>query len=204
MNDHYSFTEDQIYHVVNRANGGDQLFVEQDNYMFFLQQYKKYIAPVADTFAYSMLPNHFHFLMRIKPYESLLPLYLANNHKQEKDGWLSPFVLQCFSNFQNSYAKAFNKKYHRMGSLFMHPLKRVLVLSDHQFSATIFYIHKNAVHHGICSSIADWKNCSYPSFLSNAPTLLMREEVLDWFGDIKQFIEFHQQPIHLKNAVILE
>ena len=91
-----------------------------------------------------------------------------------------------------------------MGSLFMHPLKRVLVLSDHQFSATIFYIHKNAVHHGICSSIADWKNCSYPSFLSNAPTLLMREEVLDWFGDIKQFIEFHQQPIHLKNAVILE
>jgi hypothetical protein len=199
-----AFIENNIYHVVNRANGSEVLFKEPENYRYFLQLFKKYITPVADCFAYTLIPNHFHFLVRIKPYETILPLFLQNKKNKEIDGWLSVYVLQYFSNFQNSYAKAFNLRYNRKGALFMHPLKRVQVSSEHQLTATIFYIHKNPVHHSLCSDIENWKYCSYKALKSSSPTLLLRDEVLGWFGGREHFIEFHQQPIHLKNAVILE
>ncbi|MBS1497128.1 MAG: hypothetical protein JSU03_00380 [Bacteroidetes bacterium] len=198
------FIENNIYHVVNHANGNEKLFTNQENYRYFLQQLNKYITPVADFFAYALLPNHYHLMIRIKSYETILPIFLQNKKNKEIDGWLPEFVLQCFSNFQNSYAKAFNKKYQRKGALFMHPLKRVLVASEPQFSATLFYVHKNAVHHGLCSNIEDYENCSYLSLISNGPTLLLRDEVLDWFGNRESLIKFHQQPINLKNAVVLE
>ena len=59
------------YHIYNHANGRENLFREDDNYRFFLKQYRKYVNPVADTFAYNLLPNHFHFLLRIKEEEEL-------------------------------------------------------------------------------------------------------------------------------------
>jgi putative transposase len=54
------------YHVFNRGNNGEDLFREERNYSFFLKLYGKYITPVADTYAYCLLRNHFHVLLRIK------------------------------------------------------------------------------------------------------------------------------------------
>ena len=54
------------YPIYNRANGTEKLFVSTENYRFFLERYKQYILPVADTFCYCLMPNHFHFLLRIK------------------------------------------------------------------------------------------------------------------------------------------
>ena len=39
------------YHIYNHANGNENLFLENDNYRYFLQQYEKHIQPVADTLA---------------------------------------------------------------------------------------------------------------------------------------------------------
>ncbi len=54
------------YHIFNRGNNRETIFREQRNYYYFLKLYEKYIPLVADTFAYCLLPNHFHFLVRIK------------------------------------------------------------------------------------------------------------------------------------------
>ncbi len=54
------------YHIYNRANGNESLFFREDNYLYFLEKYKEYISPVAETFCYCLMPNHFHFLIRIK------------------------------------------------------------------------------------------------------------------------------------------
>jgi hypothetical protein len=37
------------YHINNRGNNGENIFVEERNYHYFLQLYSKYITPVADT-----------------------------------------------------------------------------------------------------------------------------------------------------------
>lgn len=46
------------YHIYNHANGNKNLFLEEDNYIFFLNKYYKFIDPIADTFAYCLMPNH--------------------------------------------------------------------------------------------------------------------------------------------------
>jgi putative transposase len=104
------------------------------------------------------------------------------------------FILNQFSNFQNSYSKSYNKVFNRKGRLFMESLKRIEVVTQESFANIIHYIHFNAVHHKICKHITDWPHSSYHSFLSNASTVLMRDEVLNWFGGRNAFINFHEQP----------
>ena len=83
-------------------------------------------------------------------------------------------------------------------------MRRVQVTSDHQYVTTIFYIYKNPVHHGYCTQKNDWPWSSNKTMLSQLPTKIKRNEILEWFGGTDKFIAFHGQPIYLKNAVIVE
>ncbi len=102
----------KYYHIFNRGNNRENIFVEERNYRYFLKLYAKHITPVADTFAYCLLRNHFHFLVRIKiPEEQGLTALgdLSGLPRQPS---------QHFSNLFNAYAKAFNKAYHPIFRLF--------------------------------------------------------------------------------------
>ena len=66
------FEPNNIYHVCNHGNGDDLIFREDDNYRFFLERLRVYITPVAAIYAYCLMPNHFHFLLRVKPEEELI------------------------------------------------------------------------------------------------------------------------------------
>ena len=94
-----SFESENYYHIYNHAVGKEKLFIKDDNYFFFLKKYSQYILPVADTFAYCLMPNHFHFAIRVR-----------NQTGFEN---LSGLISQQFSNLFNSYAKAFNKQHSR-------------------------------------------------------------------------------------------
>lgn len=48
------------YHIYNRDNNHDDIFYENDNYFHFLRLHEKYINPVADTFAWCLLKNHYY------------------------------------------------------------------------------------------------------------------------------------------------
>ena len=111
---------------------------------------------------------------------------------------LPMFIMQQFSNWQNSYAKAFNKVYDRKGSLFMDYMRRVQVDKDLQLGNSVFYIHKNPVHHGFVDKIDKWPWSSYTEYVKNKFSIVDNKEVLEWFGTIENFIQFHQQPITLK------
>ncbi|MDQ6756365.1 MAG: hypothetical protein M3004_05475 [Bacteroidota bacterium] len=202
---HIPLIPDKTYHIFSRAMDKEKLFLEEDNYRFFLRQFSKYISPVADTFAYNLLPNHFHFMIRIKNIDRIYEEFLSVKKNKKFTLESAPeFVMVRFSNLLNSYTKAFNKKYSRRGGLFIDIMRRVEIIDDSQFGATIFYIHKNAVHHGYCDKISEWQWSSYHSIISSAPTQLLRTEILDWFGGVEPFREFHKQPVYLKNAVVID
>ncbi len=57
------------YHIYNRGNNREDLFREERNYRYFLQLYVYHVYPIADTFAYCLMRNHFHLLVRIKTVE---------------------------------------------------------------------------------------------------------------------------------------
>jgi len=169
----------QYYHIYNRGNSGENIFVEERNYPYFLGLYAKYIEPIADTFAYALLRNHFHLLVRIKDLAGLGNLPGLNPRQQ-------------FSNFFNSYAKSINKASGRTGSLFQKRFGRIPVTSDGYFTALVRYIHFNPQKHGFVADFREYPYSSYQAMLSDRATRLKREVVLEWFGDRAAFVEFHE------------
>ena len=111
----------KYYHIYNRGNNREILFFEELNYPYFLKLYANHIEPIADTFCYCLLKNHFHFLIRIKTndeYREYLRVSKFNDREEYKGKEKSINPSQGFSNLFNAYAKAINKRYQRTGSLF--------------------------------------------------------------------------------------
>lgn len=103
---------------------------------------KKTFKPLVDILAFSLMPNHFHFLLR----------QLQNKGTQLFMG-----------NFQNSYVKYFNTKYRRKGPLFQSAFKSVPVKTDEQLIHVSRYIHLNPVSSNIIQ-IRDLKSYPWTSF----------------------------------------
>ena len=165
----------EYYHIYNRGNNRTDLFIEERNYPYFLELYTKHVDPVADTYAYCLLRNHFHFLIRFNHSEEL------TTRRQTRDCQpLNPS--QLLSNLFNAYAKAINRSYHRTGSLFQRPFGRARVESQQQLMWVVVYIHRNPEKHGFVDDFQTWTYSSYHALLSAQATRLRRDDVLGWFG----------------------
>ena len=178
------FEPETFYHIVNHAVGNENLFRTEDNYLYFLKRYAHYMPSVSSTLAYCLMPNHIHFLIKTHKEATLKqhPKFKTDFHK---------LIMQQLSNLLNSYAKAYNKKYERKGALWIDYTKRFQINSDSYLTAAINYIHQNPVNHGFASKTEDWVFSSYHSILSAKPTLLSRNEVIDWFGGYEAYVAFH-------------
>lgn len=196
------------YHIYNRGINGENIFIEERNYAHFLNLCEKHIEPVADIFAYCLLRNHFHMLVRIKTEQETLKVFtedlnsrrqgsIANNNERQIEKPLGSeikiiqYPSKKFSDFFNAYAKAINAAYGRTGSLFQHPFGRVMVNGDLQLFRVIAYIHQNPQKHGFVDDFRDWKFASYGAILSDKPVHLKRNVVLEWFGNKQQFHFLH-------------
>jgi hypothetical protein len=111
-----------------------------------------------------------------------------------------------FSHLFNAYTQAINKRNNRTGSLFETSFKRKLVTTEKYFRLLIFYIHNNPVHHGFVKQISLYPWSSYDSVISKKPTKLKREEVIEQFGDLENFIFYHNQQQNLNeiNDLVIE
>ena len=186
----------RYYHLYNHAVGDENLFRQPDNYYFFLERYTRYILHIAHTYAYCLMPNHFHMLVRIRDAKELDThfCHLKRTTNVPNAGLnYSTFIMQQFSNFCNSYAKAFNTHFGRKGALFIDYVRRKPVEDDAYFTTLLAYIHRNPVHHEFCRDAFDWPYSSLHAICSNKPTKLERTTVLHWFGGVEPYIRFHQQ-----------
>jgi putative transposase len=178
----------KYYHVYNRGNNRENIFIEERNYPYFLKLYAHHIEPIADTFAYCLMRNHFHLLVRIKDLTGLTDL-------SGLDAPSLPEPSRAFSNLFNAYAREFNRTYQRTGALFQRPFGRIQVTSEAYYSRLVIYIHRNPQKHGFVTDFRDWPYSSYHALLSANPTRLKREDVLNWFGDSDNLVATHQQEI---------
>jgi len=60
------------YHIYNHSNGNLNIFRTEENYRFFIERFVKYMSPYADTYAYCLMPSHFHFLIRVREFREIL------------------------------------------------------------------------------------------------------------------------------------
>jgi REP element-mobilizing transposase RayT len=225
-----------VFHVYNHANGDEDLFRNPGNYAYFLKKYGEYLGPVVDTFAYCLMPNHFHLMIRVKPLEEVLkylvfekrmtvpgidvgrnwlnhfegpvgPLEGFREQKVQPSKWLqalgvvepesvvNQLLSKQFSHFLNGYVQHLNHEQNRRGSLLTPNLRRKPVEDDRYFTRLITYIHQNPVHHGFTPDFRAWPHSSYRTLLSEQPTQLRRDDVLDWFGGRNAFRLAHEVPV---------
>ena len=186
------------YHIYNRGINRCNLFRTNDNYYHFLHLYEKYVDPIADTFAWALLKNHFHLLVRIKK-ESEIDLTCLPVPQKDKDAD-KPVTLKkphlYFSDLFNAYSQAFNNRENRTGSLFQRPFGRIHVDNPEYFKNLIVYIHTNPVHHGFVEDFRDYPWSSYGTVLSLQPTRLQRESVIGWFSGKGEFINKHNEELN--------
>jgi putative transposase len=178
------------YHIYNRGINSCPIFTEPSNYEYFLSLYENYISPVADTFAWVLMGNHFHLLVRIKEEKEIAYIPIKDKTKAPK----SYIPINQFKHLFNAYAQAYNRKYKRTGALFETPFERILVDTDEYFKELVMYIHNNPVKHGFCSLPNEYPWSSYETCISDKATLLKREMVLEWFGDKELFKAMHSMP----------
>lgn len=169
----------EYYHIFNRGINKGLIFFEEENYTYFLQQFKKYVSEYVDVFAYCLRPNHFHFFIRIKELA-----YLPSNTKLTR-------AEKAFRDFFISYARTINKHYNRTGALFQYKFKRKEIDSISYFTWLIYYIHANPIKAGLCAGLSEWRWSSYLSLISSPFTLLQRDEVIRWFGSKEELVGFH-------------
>jgi putative transposase len=102
---------------------------------------------IVDIIAYSLMPNHFHLLL-----------------KQNKEKGVATYV----ANFVNAYTKYFNTKHERSGPLFQGVFKAVYVETDEQLVHLTRYIHLNPVASSLIAQehLPTYQWSSYPAYLA--------------------------------------
>ncbi len=181
------------YHVYNRAHGSERLFLSAENYRYFLKRYEYFISPVAQTFCYCLMPNHFHFLLRIKPEEEIKKRFETAESASPKFQTLEKLLSKQFSNLFSSYTQSFNKQQGRMGGLFMDTFKRKRADSMEYLYKLVHYIHYNPVQAKLCKMPDKWPHSSYHRIISGEEGFLNSNEIISWFDDADNFIQFHSQ-----------
>lgn len=212
---------DTCYHIFNHANGFENVFRNDGNFSFFLEKYRKHISPIAETYAYCLMPNHFHLVVRIRKREVLeqvVNFSKVSNTKNSRTNFpvaipedssavenfgkvstseIEKFLSKQFANLFSSYTQSFNKVYHRMGSLFIKNFKRQPIEDRTQFLNTVIYVHRNPIHHGFCRYYDEWKFSSYNEIVNDNNNLVNTTALLKMFGGLDSLKNAHA--VSLKN-----
>lgn len=163
----------QIYHVFNRGIASQPIFYSIKDYQRFLQvlDYYRFLSPDIRFSFYNRLnskekQNYLEKMKRTKPAQVQIYAYcLMPNHyhllvKELEENGIRKFI----GNLQNSYAKYFNKKRKRNGSLFQEMFKAVRIEDDEIFVHVVRYIHLNPLTSCIVENITKLESYLFSSF----------------------------------------
>jgi putative transposase len=82
-----------IYHVYNSAVQGNELFRDRHDYERFLSECDRYIDVVAETYAWCLMGNHFHLMIRVLAEKDIKPFSKLNDNHQLKSFLPAPGLL---------------------------------------------------------------------------------------------------------------
>jgi REP element-mobilizing transposase RayT len=153
----------KYYHVYNRAKNGDPLFEDEEAYRFFMKLYQTHIHPIAETYAYCLLSDHLHLLIRIR--------------EGAEGSMFKPFAMLF-----NAYSKGYNMHNDKTGRVFKFKLKRIEIRNMPYFREMIRYVNQNPWRHGVTEHPANYRFSSFRATLTTSPTMVAKEKVQEYFG----------------------
>lgn len=188
---HEKLYPNKVYHIICRGINGIDIFRHPKDYERFLTKFKEYVEPIAFTYTYCLMPNHAHFLIKIKPFHQLPEKIKSKGNNPQ----IPKYIMYPFSNFFNSYTKFFNKKHSRENKLFSLPFKRILVNDEDYFKWLIFYIHRNPIHHKFIYILDEWKYSSYWEYRNKNEQWFSTKTFEKYFDSKENFRKQHHKII---------
>ncbi len=170
--------KDAYYHIYSRGIDGTAIFREDENKYYFLKLVKKHLSGKVAILAYCLMDNHYHMAIRVESEEKL--------------------ATRAFSNLINAYAKAFNNRFRRTGSLFEKHFKRIRIKDETYLRNLILYIHTNPENHGIVNDFTRFDFSSYQQFFSENQLeglLIEKNEVLGLFDGAQNMAFEHKDKL---------
>ncbi len=144
-NQQSSFIQGGYYHVFNRGNRGEKIFVQTKDYKRYLEKLKEYKKKHnVSILAYCLMPNHLHFLIRQNGPEPISSL---------------------FQRLHTAYTMYFNSKYKTGGHLFEGRFKTKMVTRDEYIRHLSRYIHLNPLE--MVKRLPAYNWSSYPTYIDD-------------------------------------
>jgi len=161
-----TFQPHNIYHIYNQGNNRQTTFHKREDYLLFLNLYKKLISPHSSTIAWCLMPNHFHFMIYTDERCSM----------QTKQGgiYIDP-ITNGIRKLLSGYARIFNINNKRSGSVFRQKTKSRCLSDIKITSGTSYhpkdyfincfnYIHQNPYVAKLVSRLEDWEFSSFRDY----------------------------------------
>ena len=182
--DYKNCSPGEFYHIYNRGNAKNDIFINDEDFKFFLLRLRQNLFPDEDSsnriqhlpkgsfslISYCLMPNHFHFII-----------------KQNSEIPTSKLILKVCT----SYSKYFNKKYERVGHVFQDRFKQVHINDNSYLIWLVAYVHQNPKVAGLIKNLKDYPWSSYRDFLGErGDNLCDKEIILSQFKNIKDFESF--------------
>ena len=192
------------FHIFNRGINRHKIFFKPENYDYFLYLWTKYLQDYTKVLAYCLLPNHFHFLVKLP--EKVVLENPDNNETEELTGEpeVGAFISERLRRLFISYSQAVNIQENRVGSLFTRNFKRLMIEEDEHLRYLFFYIHYNPVKHGFISDFKKYRYSSYQAYVSDKPTKISKDLGLELFDGLENFLNFHDYLHEEKENLNLE
>lgn len=202
----------KFYHIYNRGNNKEKIFIDDADYAKFLELYETFMNSVANTISYCLIGNHFHILLQIKNSNEigyLIPEFAKSDNlklkwstteishrpttsNEEEDMSASrkqPNPSEQFKHFFSTYTKYFNKKHNRSGSILEKKFERIQVEDYEYLQELVLYINNNPVKHGITKDPQSYKWSSLNEVINpNEPQIIDYKFLLELFGDKENFL----------------
>ena len=136
------FINNACHHLVVRGSQGKPVFVDNNDYLYYLKQIHKYkVKYKCLIYAYCLMDNHVHIVAEF------------------------PWGVRSMSKFMHclnqSYAMKFNKKYAKSGHLWQNRYKNFVVLKNNYLLNLLAYVEHNPVRAKIVSNSEEYHWSSY-------------------------------------------
>jgi len=163
-----------LYHLMSRGNDGQHIYLNDADRNLFLETISKMSERFKmDIFAYVLMSNHYHLLVR-------------TNHANLKK------AMQWFG---TTYTRRFNNRNSKSGHLFQGRYKSVLVQNNAYITQLSCYIHRNPLRAGIVSRLIDYKWSSYPiyAYAKKGPDWLSTQVIWSYFKGSNKHKQYREK-----------
>ncbi|MBP7215873.1 MAG: transposase [Candidatus Omnitrophica bacterium] len=129
------------YHVYNRGNQKQTVFLDEEDYISFLDLLKHYKRKFGfKLYSYCLMPNHFHLIIFPRKPEAL------------------PEIMKPIC---QTYTLYFNNKYKKVGHLWQGRFKNRMIGKNDYLLDCIAYIESNPVRANLAAAPIDYSWSSY-------------------------------------------